>query len=164
MPLHPSFADCWRHHGVIMGSEAAAFHRERIGRHPEDYPPGIRKLIESGLRASAADLVVAREHQQLLRDESEAMFPGAWDVAAIPAATGAAPALTTTGDFAPQGPWSYLGLPVVSLPFATDVDGMPLAVQLVGQKWCEEHVLRAAVQLERDLKIPHRLPPVPTAT
>jgi aspartyl-tRNA(Asn)/glutamyl-tRNA(Gln) amidotransferase subunit A len=162
LPLHPIFNDCWRHHLTIMASEAAVIHGERLARRPDEYPPGIRGLIEKGLRSSAVDLMAAERHRDLLHEQSVAMFPDGWQVAAVPATTGAAPDAATTGDFAPQGVWSYLGLPVVSLPFATDADGMPLAVQLVGWEWCEDSVLRTAAQLERDLSPPVRLPPVPT--
>ncbi len=163
VPLPPSFADCWRNHATLMGGEVATVHCERLARHEDDYPPRIRGLIESGMRASAADLVAVLQHREQLRNERAALFPDGWQVAAVPATTGTAPAAATTGDYAPQGPWSYLALPVVSLPFAATVEGMPLAVQLIAREWFEDDLLRTAAVLERDLNRPVCLPPVPGA-
>jgi Asp-tRNA(Asn)/Glu-tRNA(Gln) amidotransferase A subunit family amidase len=53
----------------------------------------------------------------------------------------------TTGDAAFNSPWTYLGVPCVSLPRLT-VDGMPLGVQLVGGRGAEGRLLRTARWLD----------------
>ena len=48
--LPAGFADVPQLHRTVMGVEAAEYHADRLARHPEDYPPRIRELIETGLR------------------------------------------------------------------------------------------------------------------
>ena len=48
-----------------------------------------------------------------------------------------------------QGPWSLSGLPVVSMPCDVAPDGLPVAVQLVGQAWDEDRLLDVAAACER---------------
>jgi aspartyl-tRNA(Asn)/glutamyl-tRNA(Gln) amidotransferase subunit A len=46
-------------------------------------------------------------------------------------------------------PWDLTGSPALSLPFAIGGDGLPLGIQLVGRRFEDELVLRAATALER---------------
>lgn len=73
------------------------------------------------------------------------------DALICPATTGPAPAADTTGNPAFNAPWSYTGLPVLSIPVALSPDGLPLSLQLVGPHrgetglfavaaWCEQHL------------------------
>jgi Asp-tRNA(Asn)/Glu-tRNA(Gln) amidotransferase A subunit family amidase len=48
-----------------------------------------------------------------------------------------------------NSPWSYAGLPVVSIPCGLASDGMPVAVQLVGRENEEAALLSAAAWCER---------------
>ena len=74
---------------------------------------------------------------------------GKTDVLLTPATTGLAPDAATTGDPAFNSPWSYTGLPTVSLPCAWTADGLPLALQLVGKRWSEDRLLSYAAWCER---------------
>jgi aspartyl-tRNA(Asn)/glutamyl-tRNA(Gln) amidotransferase subunit A len=119
-----------------MAVEAARFHGERLRRHPHDYGPKMTALLEEGLACAAVDYVRAREHQQELKADLEPYVKG-YDALLCPATTGPAPGLQTTGNPVFNSPWSYTGLPTVSLPAGLAPDGMPLAIQLVGP-WCQE--------------------------
>jgi Asp-tRNA(Asn)/Glu-tRNA(Gln) amidotransferase A subunit family amidase len=149
-PLPCSFDDVLRRHRVIMASEAAALHEHRLAEHPDDYPPKIRGLIEEGMATTAPEYLRCREHQHQSGREVLACFDGV-DALIVPAAPGPAPDRSTTGDPAMNSPWSYTGLPVVSLPIGLAPDGLPLAIQLVGRpftesrlfataRWCEDAV------------------------
>ena len=59
------------------------------------------------------------------------------------------PDAATTGDPAFNSPWSYTGLPTVSLPAGWSADGLPLAIQLVGPPWQEAELLAAAAMVRR---------------
>ena len=134
-----------------MGVEAAAYHGERMRCHPDDYPPKVRSLIESGLAFPAPEFVRVQEHLKLFRDEIETAFADGWHTFATPATVGPAPTAETTGDPAFNSPWSYSGLPTVSLPFAWTDAGLPLAVQLIGRQWCEDDLLAVAAMLEETI-------------
>lgn len=143
------FAEVPRWHRLIMAVEAAQVHGERLRRHPDDYPPRIRALIEEGLAASAVDFRTARLHRDDLEEQVQATLftnRGA-DVFVTPAAPGVAPTPETTGDPAMNAPWSYLGLPTVSVPIGWE-GGLPLAAQLIGARENEAGVLSVAAWFE----------------
>ena len=54
-------------HQQVMAVEAAAYHELRFRRHPDDYPPRVRALIEEGLAATAAEFSRTKEHQKALK-------------------------------------------------------------------------------------------------
>ena len=92
LPLPPSWADVPTNHHIVMGVEAASYHAERMRHHPEDYPPKIRGLIESGLACSAPQYVRVLEHLKLFRDEIETAFADGRHTFATPATLSPAPA------------------------------------------------------------------------
>jgi aspartyl-tRNA(Asn)/glutamyl-tRNA(Gln) amidotransferase subunit A len=95
-----------------------------------------------------------------LREDVTSAFVEVWRVFCVPATTGPAPTAETTGDPAFNSPWSYTGLPAVSLPFKWTQDGLPLAVQLVGLPWCETDLLATAAMLEADIAFERRALPL----
>jgi Asp-tRNA(Asn)/Glu-tRNA(Gln) amidotransferase A subunit family amidase len=139
------------HHHKVMAVEAAAYHSDRMRRHPDDYPPKVRSLIEYGQSVTAPEFAITLRHLERMRRDIEAAFTNEQRVFCVPATVGAAPSAETTGDPAFNSPWSYTGLPVVSLPFSTTHDGLPLAVQLVGPRWGEAELLATAALLETDI-------------
>ncbi len=44
------------------------------------------------------------------------------------------------------------GLPGISIPCGVDNQGMPIGIQLIGNKFCEETILNAAYTLEQEIK------------
>ncbi|MFM8273102.1 MAG: amidase [Gemmata sp.] len=142
--LPPGFAEAPEQQLTVMAAEAAAYHEPRFRRHPGDYPPKITSLIERGLRASAAEYARCRESQARLTEELRTRFRALL----VPATPAAAPTAETTGDPSFNSPWSFVGMPVVSLPFAYTADGMPLAVQLVAKQGQEDDLFRTAVRVE----------------
>lgn len=146
-------------HRVIMGVDAAAFHGARFLRHPDDYAPNLRGYLEESLRTPAAEYVKCREHQQQLGSELLGCLEGV-DALLVPAITGPAPDIRSTGNLAFQAPWSYTGLPTVSFPAGWSKDGLPLCVQVVGKPWHEGELLAVADWCDRVLEVERREPPV----
>jgi aspartyl-tRNA(Asn)/glutamyl-tRNA(Gln) amidotransferase subunit A len=156
--LPAAFAEVLPRHRTVMAVEAAAFHGLRLKRHPEDYQPRIRALLEEGLGCPAPEYVRCKAHQQMLSREILACLEGV-DALLTPATRGAAPAAATTGDPAFNSPWSYTGLPTVSLPAGWDPEGMPLCIQLVGRPWQEAELLGASAWCEAALGVEKKEPP-----
>jgi len=156
--LPTSFGTVLSSHRTVMAVESAAFHRERLGRHPEDYLPEIRKLLEEGLACSAGEYARCKEHQKQLTQDMAACFEGV-DAILAPATTEAAPDIRSTGNPAFNSPWSYTGLPVVSIPATHDKDGMPLAIQLAGPAWSEADLVAVSDWCETVLALEAKLPP-----
>jgi aspartyl-tRNA(Asn)/glutamyl-tRNA(Gln) amidotransferase subunit A len=75
------------------------------------------------------------------------------DAIVAPAAVGAAPDTSTTGNPCFNAPWSYLGWHEVSFPIGLSSDGLPLALQLIHPRpdllqtaiWCESILHSASV-------------------
>lgn len=151
--LPERFEPVTRHHRTVMAAEIAAFHGERFAKHLADYLPSIRGIIEEGLKLPAADYINSREHQAQLRQDMDGLFGDA-DVLACPSTVDGAPDASTTGNPVFNAPWSFTGLPTVTIPIGLNPAGLPLGLQLVGRfngehglfraaQWCED-VLHAA--------------------
>ncbi len=153
--LPAAFDEVVPRHRTVMAVEGAAFHEPRLRRRPDDYAPKIRGLLEEGLATPAPEYARCKEHQRQLTREMLACFEGV-DALLTPATTDPAPAADTTGDPAFNSPWSYTGLPTVSLPAGWTDDGLPLAIQLVGRPWGEAELLKVAAWCEARLALPPR--------
>lgn len=152
--LPAAFGTVLSAHRTIMAVEAATYHRDRLARHPDDYPPKITQLIREGLATPAPDYKTALDLKHAIYYElTQRDIP---DDLLIPATTGPAPTAETTGDPAFNSPWSFLGLPVVSLPFGWSADGMPLAVQLTSERFKEDELLQSAERLEAAIAFERR--------
>jgi aspartyl-tRNA(Asn)/glutamyl-tRNA(Gln) amidotransferase subunit A len=144
------FVEVLKQHAVVMAAEAAEYHGDRLRRHPDDYSPRIRALVEEGLGLSAVVLRKAYDFQADLEDQVNRMLNGQ-RVFVTPATTFPPPTAETTGDPAFNSPWSLTGQPTVSLPYSWTGDRLPLALQLVGSTMCEDGLLAAAAWLERTI-------------
>ncbi|HEX3147042.1 MAG TPA: amidase [Gemmataceae bacterium] len=150
-PLPPAVADIPRNHRLIMSVESLAVHGERWQRYPDDYPPMLSGLFREGMTFAATDYEAARRHLRDLRKEMAANFPSRIAAYLAPATQEPPPDPSTTGPNLFQAPWSYMGLPTVSLPFAWTNDGLPLCIQVAGPAWGEANLLAAAAELEADI-------------
>jgi aspartyl-tRNA(Asn)/glutamyl-tRNA(Gln) amidotransferase subunit A len=154
--LPAAFAEVIPRHRVVMAVEGMQFHEERLRRHPDDYGPKIRSLLEEARSCSAAEYARCKDHQRELTTAMRSCFAGV-DALLTPATPGPAPDAATTGDPAFNSPWSYTGLPTVSF-LAGWTAGLPLALQLVGPAWGEADLLPAAVWCEEALAVQRREP------
>jgi len=149
-PLPAGFAEVVSRHRIVMAVEAAAYHGLRLRRHPEDYGPCIRSLLEEGLACPAPEYARTKEHQRQLTELTEECLQGV-DGLVCPATTCPAPDAATTGDPAFNSPWSYVGFPTISFPVELSPDGLPLAIQLVGGRWGERQLFATAMRCEEIL-------------
>lgn len=155
--LPSGFADVTTEHRTMMAVEAAAFHEARLREFPEEYPPCVTSLMQEGFKTSAPSFARTRRHYEQLRHDFDAWMYAHQAILLTPATTGPAPDRATTGDPLFNSPWSYLGLPTVSLPFAWTDDGLPLSMQLIGPRHGEETLFATARELERHIAFTPRL-------
>ncbi len=148
--LPAAFAEVEPRHRVVMAVEAAQYHETRLRRHPDDYAPRIRSLLEEGLKCPAPEYAHCKEHQRELSAQMLSCFHSV-DALITPATKGPAPDISTTGDPIFNSPWSYVGFPTVSLPVELSPDGLPLSIQLVGKLFEEERLLAVAAWCEEHL-------------
>jgi Asp-tRNA(Asn)/Glu-tRNA(Gln) amidotransferase A subunit family amidase len=112
--------------------------------------------IDEGLGITVAERQAARRRVAELRAELEARLDGATVLAA--GAEGAAPeGLASTGNPSQSRPWHVLNLPALALPAGADDRGLPLGVQLVGQRFEDDALLALGAWAEGLLPEPVRL-------
>ncbi len=110
---------------------------------PDQISKSLTERIENGRKITAVEYNTAREMREVLNAGLEAIFDR-YDAILTPAAPGPAPhGLETTGSPNFNKLWTYLHVPAISLPLL-EADGMPLGVQLVGQRRDDGRLLRTA--------------------
>ncbi len=137
-------------HRVLMAKGAANFHQDRFAKHPEDYRPAIKSLIEEGLGISETQWEEALAFQTQSRELCRSFFEDV-DVLITPASVGTAPDSATTGDPVMNSPWSLCGFPTLTFPMALSLEGLPLGVQLIGQPGQELMLYQAAIWCQSQL-------------
>ena len=142
------FSELSTHHRRIMAAGAAAWHRERFAEYRDDYGPCIALLIEEGRHVSATDYIRSLEHQALMSKQMNELLTEGLDLLLTPATIGPAPDASSTGNPAMNAPWSYTGMPTVSLPIVQADDGLPLAIQLAGRLHDDAGLLHSAAFCE----------------
>jgi Asp-tRNA(Asn)/Glu-tRNA(Gln) amidotransferase A subunit family amidase len=129
---------------VLMSCGAAVNHGSDYDRHGEAMSPQLRQVIERGRAYGSLAYGAAR---QAVVDYSVALAPvwAEFDALVTPVTTGPAPeGLHNTGSFKFCGPWTLLGVPALSVPVGKAKNTLPLAIQLVGARGADWHLLAVA--------------------
>ena len=139
-------------HGALMAAEAALVHHDRYEAHGDRYSPVLSDLIEDGRLVSDEALADARAGRGRLREQlGSLMDEHGVDVWVAPAAPGPAPeGIDDTGDPVMNAPWTYAGVPAVTVP-AGEVDGLPLGLQCVAAHGDDERLLAWAAPIREAL-------------
>lgn len=146
--LPAGFASIYDVGATVLRAEAAAAHAALFAAHAAEYPPKIKKLIELGHRISAPVYLAAQAARRQMRGAVGAIA-ARYDALLLPTIGAPAPrGLGGTGDPSFCSPWSFLGMPAITLPTGVE-GGLPLAVQLVAAPWSEARLLAAAAWCER---------------
>ena len=154
---------------VLAFAEAAAVHRERLARRPDDFSEDVRRLLDIGGVLSAADLITALRSRRLVAEAFARLFD-AVDVLVVPTTPAGAPRagepLDTGEDIRPGlirlvGPFNFTGLPALQVPAGFDASGMPLGAQLVAGPGRDRTAIRLAAWLEASGAIRVRRPRIP---
>jgi amidase len=156
--LPRAFAEVVAATRLVLEAEAATYHESMFAEHAADYAPGIAELITAGLARKASELVHAERVRVAFRQEMAPLL-GAVDALLTPVAPGPAPHRSEgTGDFSLCAPWSFVGVPSISIPTGVDEAGLPLALQLVGGEGRLGRLLGAATWTERLIDFQARPP------
>jgi aspartyl-tRNA(Asn)/glutamyl-tRNA(Gln) amidotransferase subunit A len=142
--LPDSFARVHQFHARIMAVEAALYHRPTFQRERAKFSDSLGALLEKGLNTRSVDYAEALAHQRQFRREAERLAARFDALLCLATPTPAPPRLDTTGDPRFNAPWSYAGLPTVSLPIAVSSAGMPIGLQCIGPAWSEPRLFATA--------------------
>jgi aspartyl-tRNA(Asn)/glutamyl-tRNA(Gln) amidotransferase subunit A len=148
-----SFAVVHAAHRVLMRAEGAAFHRSLFQKHPDLYRPKLRELIELGSLIPAVDYLSAYRIKREFRRSMDRVMER-FDLLLTPSTSSPAPkGLESTGDAWFQVPWSFSGLPTITLPSGLSKDKLPLGVQLAGKAFAEGKLLAWARWCEQGIAV-----------
>ncbi len=93
--------------------------------------PELQALLGPYRERDTAEYGAARRRLQDHQSRFEAIARD-YDAVLLPAATGAAPPIASTGDAVMNRFWTALHVPVITVPFWHSAEGLPLGLQLVG--------------------------------
>ena len=146
----PDFADVRRHHLALMAAEAADTHTRWFDQYEALYHPRTAELIRRGRAVGNEERQAALAYQRLTRQHLlDLMTENGLDVWLCPPAPAAAPqGLDSTGDPVMNLPWTFAGLPALTLPTGVNGAGLPLGLQLVIRLQEDERLLRHAQLIE----------------
>lgn len=145
---------------ILLRVEAAAVHRDRLARTPEQIGSDVRARLRAGqLLPATAYLNALRVRQQLIR-ELDALFETV-DLLVLPTTPIVAPPIGATFDpVTPGGPnartlltsltslFNATGLPALSVPCGPAPSGLPVGLQLVGRRDADALVLTVGAAFE----------------
>ncbi|MCB1884439.1 MAG: amidase [Geminicoccaceae bacterium] len=152
LDLKDALERVWDLHRTVMEADLAASYAADYARGGDALSPVLRAMLERGRTLPAVAYIEARDAIPRLRAAIEPLFDR-FDAFLTPASPGAAPrGLDSTGSPAFCTPWTYLGLPALTLPLLKDGDGLPIGVQLVGRHGDDARLLRTAARLVRRLE------------
>ena len=145
-----------RDHLTVMAHEAAITLDAVYNQHSRTLSDPLRQLIDDGRNTSEGDRDAALDRRE--RARAQLVDRIGRSIIVGPAALGPAPAgLAATGSPVLSRPWQLLGAPVVTVPGARTVAGLPLGLQLIGHPGHEGELFDVAIALEAVLRA---LPPV----
>ncbi len=150
--LPPTFANLVQAQTDIMFFEQAqSLAHERL-THSAQLSESLRGVLQSGLQVSFERYDAAQTLARNCRRSLTEVFADC-DVLLSPSAPGSAPAgLGMTGDPVFNRMWTLLRTPCVNIPAASDADGLPLGLQVIGVYGSDAKTLGAAHWLHQALK------------
>ncbi len=154
--LPPTFDRVWDWLGVVLAFEAAAQFGAMVDRHPDRTSAWLQRIVAEGRTIEPAAYDEARHAQTLLRAASRDAMAG-FDALLMVPAPGEAPAgLDDTGDATFCAPWSFAGVPALTVPAGWSPNGLPLGLQLVGAWGTDARLLDLGAWIETRLAWPPR--------
>jgi Asp-tRNA(Asn)/Glu-tRNA(Gln) amidotransferase A subunit family amidase len=141
----------WSAANTILSSEAALIFEDLVARYPDRTSAPLKSLVAAGKACTAVEYLAARASQEKWRSRFTTEISGFDAVLTLPAFGEAPEGLSSTGDAAYCAPWTFLGVPAVTLPAGLGKHGLPLGLQVVGPYREDLRLLRVAKWIESTL-------------
>lgn len=131
-------------HMRLVFAEMAQVHASWFAQYEALYQPRTAEALHEGQTVSAEELMRAGEGRAMLRAELESLMNQAGvDMWVCPATIGPAPkGFDSTGDPIMNLPWTYAGMPAITVPGGRASNGLPLGLQCVGAAMADEYLLK----------------------
>jgi len=161
---------------VLTWAEAGAVHRSSFAAQPEAYAATIRTRLGSALRSRGTDHVDALRFQGRALHEFHDQVLAAVDIV-VTASTARSPATleevissearaleVSLEALRLNRPFSFLGLPALSLPAGFASDALPIGVQLIARPWADAELLACGAAYQRVTDWHRTMPPIVACT
>lgn len=150
MEVMKNFEDLVHIHNKLIAAEAAIVHQNWFDKYSHLYNPKTVELILKGQSIKENELGNCRNDRAHFRSELiEIMDRNNITAFITPSTVGHAPhGLDSTGDPIMNLPWTFAGLPAINLPAGKFANGLPFGLQLVGNYWKDEELLKIASVIE----------------
>ena len=149
----PDFDAIAARHAYLVDAEMATIHAEWFAIHPDLYQVKTAEHYKMGKDAEAEQVGAAINGRFQLRSHlTDLMKEHGISLWLSPSAPGPAPhGLDSTGSPIMNLPWSYAGLPTITLPSGFAANGLPLGLQLTGGWYADEALFANAIAIEEKL-------------
>src|SRR6266581_1942914 len=143
-------------HSRMVVAEMAQVHVSWFAQYESLYRPRTAAALREGQTVGAEELARARDGRALFRAEvASLMAQTGIDLWVCPAAPGPAPeGLDSTGSPIMNLPWTYVGMPAITVPAGRAANGLPLGLQCVGAIMTDEYLLECVAPLAEILTSP----------
>lgn len=138
--LPEPFEVVWRLLHVVLAVEAASGYGDLVDRFPDRTSIPLRQIVAEGRAIPPDAYNEARAAQGILRDMLAAKLQGFDALLMVPASGEAPRGLDNTGDATFCAPWSFAGVPAITLPASWSRNRLPLGLQLIAP-WRGDHAL-----------------------
>jgi Asp-tRNA(Asn)/Glu-tRNA(Gln) amidotransferase A subunit family amidase len=135
----------------LMSVEAAVTHGELFDRTPDLMSAPMRALVKEGRSIAATTYAKIKALQLPMAARFDVWLTQtlALDALLVAPASGEPPrGLDYTGDASFCAPWTFLGVPAITLPVGFGQEGLPLGAQLVGAANSDAQLLALAEWIE----------------
>lgn len=142
----------------MLKTDAAAYHAERLEKHPEKFGADILTRLLEGKEYPSVKYALDRRYQRLTIQRLKIFFQE-HDALILPTTPITAPLLHETDPLKQAGllnrytaPFNLSGMPAISIPCGFSPEGLPIGLQIVTDKWQEKKLLRIARAFEMATK------------
>jgi aspartyl-tRNA(Asn)/glutamyl-tRNA(Gln) amidotransferase subunit A len=146
LPSYPAVVDAT---ADMLLAEAAAFHEQRLAERPDEFAPDVLARLRKGEAVSGPRYAAGRHTQRRWRREVLDVLER-HDALLAPGCPFPAPLISESEPVAMTGLlahfssiWTLAGTPAMVVPVGL-VDGLPVAMQLIGRPFDEATLLRVA--------------------
>ena len=151
VPLFENIAEIAQANKQLMDRETADVHTEWLAKYEALYHPDTVKNLMMGKTVTDQQLASARAMCSVLQQEvTDKMHQNQIDMWLSPPVLGPAPLGTkTTGNSSMNMPWTYAGLPIITVPVGKFANGLPVGLQMIAEYDADEQLLFWAKDIEK---------------
>ncbi|MBK5283215.1 MAG: amidase [Nitrospiraceae bacterium] len=143
----PMFNEAHETAGLLALAEAWLVHRDAVRARPDAVSPDVLARLTLGSAVTATEYAQARRFQTIWSKVVMNQM-STFDVLLLPTTSSTAPPITAAHDITSMDllrltyPFSFAGLPALTLPCGRDEGGLPIGMQLVGHAFGENNLFR----------------------